>query len=65
MGMLLEDLPWMLGGDRKAALEYLEAAVSADPGYLHARLDLAKVYVKRNAPAPAPRHLEIIVDGRH
>jgi hypothetical protein len=64
MGMSLEALPWMLGGDRKAVLGYLEAAAPADPGYLHARLDLAKVHVKRNAPAPARRHLEIIVDVR-
>ena len=63
MGMLLEELPWILGGDRKAALEYLEAAVSADSGYLHARLDLAKAYLKRHDGERAARHLRIIVEA--
>ena len=63
MGMLLEELPWVLGGDRKAALEYLEAAVSADSNYLHARLDLAKAYLKRRDRERAARHLAVLVDA--
>jgi hypothetical protein len=63
MGMLLEELPWILGGDRKAALQYLEAAVSADSEYLHARLDLAKAYLKRNDPKQAARHLAVLADA--
>ena len=62
MGMLLEELPWMLGGDRKAALNYLEAAVSADSEDLHARLDLAKAYLKRNDRERAARHLAVVVE---
>jgi len=47
MGMMLEELPWFLGGDREGALNYLKRAVAVDPGYTHARLDLAKAYIKR------------------
>jgi TPR repeat protein len=47
MGMMLEELPWFLGSDREGALNYLKRAVAVDPGYTHARLDLAKAYIKR------------------
>ncbi|MDE3051667.1 MAG: hypothetical protein KGJ48_17410, partial [Nitrospirota bacterium] len=41
MGMMLEELPWVMGGDSRAALDYLQRAVAVDPTYSHARLDLA------------------------
>lgn len=47
MGMMLEELPWFLGGDREGALNYLKRAVAVDPGHTHARLDLAKAYIKQ------------------
>ncbi|HEX9756929.1 MAG TPA: tetratricopeptide repeat protein [Nitrospiria bacterium] len=46
-GMLLEELPWILGGDSKEALEFLQKAVAAKTNYAKARLDLAKAYIKR------------------
>jgi len=61
MGMMLEELPWFLGGDREGALNYLKRAVAADPGYAHARLDLAKAYIKRRDPHAARRELGIIL----
>ncbi|WP_447977215.1 tetratricopeptide repeat protein [Candidatus Nitrospira bockiana] len=62
MGMMYEELPWVLGGDRKAAVRYLEQAVAAAPDYQHARLDLAKVYVKRKQIEAARRELRILLD---
>ena len=53
MGMMLEELPWFLGGDAESALLYLRRAVVADPGYVHARLDLARAYAKRKDPRSA------------
>lgn len=63
MGMMLEELPWFLGGDRDAALTYLQQAVSADPHYIHARLDLAKVYMKRRNTEAARKELATIVSA--
>lgn len=62
MGMMLEELPWMLGGDAKAALAYLQEAVAVDPLYDHARLDLAKAYIKRKAWELARRELHTLLD---
>ena len=62
MGMLLHELPWIFGGDKGKALSYLKQAVMADPGYVHARLDLAKAYIKRDDPGAARRELDTIVN---
>jgi tetratricopeptide (TPR) repeat protein len=61
MGMMLEELPWILGGDADGALAHLRRAVAADPSYAHARLDLAKAYLKRNDTVSARRELSIIL----
>jgi len=63
MGMMMEELPWLLGGDAEAALTYLKRSVLADPTYIHARLDLAKIYLKRHASDEARRELRVIVEG--
>jgi tetratricopeptide (TPR) repeat protein len=62
MGMIMEELPWFLGGDADAALRYLKRAIAADPSYIHARLNLAKAYIKRGALNEARRELSIILD---
>jgi tetratricopeptide (TPR) repeat protein len=61
MGMMLEELPWYLGGDAEGALTYLQRAVVIDPSYDHARLDLARAYAKRKDPGAAKREVEIIL----
>lgn len=61
MGMMLEELPWVLGGDADAALTYLNKAVTADPHYTHARLDLGKAYIKRENVGAARRELNTIL----
>src|SRR2546427_184317 len=58
----LEELPRFMGGNPEAALEYLERAVTLDPTYTHARLHLAKMYLKRKKPALAKRELRAIVN---
>jgi tetratricopeptide (TPR) repeat protein len=63
MGMMLEELPWFLGGDADGALTYLKRAVVSDPKYCHARLDLAKAYIKRKDQNSALRELEIILQS--
>ena len=63
MGMMLEELPWFLGGDGTAALTYLHRAVAADPHYIHARLDLAKTYLKRQNTSAARKELSTILSG--
>lgn len=60
-GMILEELPWVLGGDAEGALMHLRRAVAANPNYLHARLDLAKAYMKRKDPAAARKELDVIL----
>jgi tetratricopeptide (TPR) repeat protein len=63
MGMMLEELPWFLGGNKEGALTYLKRAVAVDPGYTHARLDLAKAYIKRRDADAARRELAVILQG--
>ncbi|MBU6434241.1 MAG: tetratricopeptide repeat protein [Nitrospirae bacterium] len=63
MGMMLEELPWVMGGDSRAALGYLQRAVAVDPTYSHARLDLAKAYLKRKDVASARRELHSILEA--
>ncbi|WP_447970390.1 tetratricopeptide repeat protein [Nitrospira sp. M1] len=64
LGRMLDELPWFLGGDEDAALAYLKKAVLADEHDTHARLDLAKLYVKRKNVAAATKELRNIVQ-RH
>ncbi len=64
MGRMLEELPWFLGGDDAAGLEHLKRAVALDPTYAHARLDLAKSYLRRNQVEAARRELRAIVQLR-
>lgn len=61
MGMMFEELPWILGGDSEAALTYLNKAVTADPHDIHARLDLGKAYIKRQNTDAARREFNIIL----
>ena len=63
MGRMLDELPWILGGDADAALGYLQRAVQADPRYEHARLDLAKAYLKRQEVEAARRELRTLLQG--
>lgn len=60
-GMMLEELPWFLGGDAEGALAYLKRSVEADPQDIHARLDLAKAYLKRKDTGSAKNELETIL----
>ena len=61
-GMMLEELPRFMGGNPEAALDYLERAVTLDSTYTHARLNLAKMYLKRKKPDLAKRELLAIVN---
>ena len=63
MGMMLENLPWFFGGDSNKALDYLQRAVAADKSYIHARLNLAKLYIKRNQIDVAKRELLAIQES--
>jgi len=51
-----------LGGNKNEALIYLKRAVAADPDYDHARLDLAKAYLKRHDSASSRHELAMIVN---
>lgn len=61
MGMLLDELPALLGGDHAAALAHVQRAVAIAPGFSHARLDLAKMYIKRKNLEAAKRELHAII----
>lgn len=65
MGMMMDELPWFLGGDTDSALTYLRRAVISDPKDCHARLDLAKAYIKRKDQNSALRELETILQQSH
>ncbi|MGH7233341.1 MAG: tetratricopeptide repeat protein [Nitrospiraceae bacterium] len=65
MGRMLEELPWIMGGNAALALDHLRRAVAADPSYAHARLDLAKLYLKRKDPQRARTELETLLSLPH
>lgn len=62
MGMMLEELPWFLGGDPDMAVTYLIQATEVKPDYTRARLDLAKIYIKRQNYRAAREELRHIID---
>ena len=62
MGMMLEELPWFLGGDPDMAITYLIQATEVKPDYTRARLDLAKTYIKRQNYRAAREELRHIID---
>jgi predicted Zn-dependent protease len=64
MGGLLAELPWFLGGDEKEAQQYLERAVTADGNYTHARILLAKLYLKHNRIRDARQQLDAVIHAR-
>ncbi len=61
MGGLLAELPWLVGGDSRAAQRYLERAIAVDANYTNARLLLAKLYVKQNRLDEARQELEAVI----
>ena len=65
MGRMLEELPWIMGGDSDKALAYLSRAVVVDPTYAHARLDLARLYIKRKNFEWARRELDTLLSLPH
>jgi len=64
-GMMLEELPRVMGGNPEAALDYVKRAVTLDPTYTEARLNLAKMYLKRNNPDLAKQELLAITNMDH
>ncbi len=62
MGMMLEELPWFLGGDQDMAITYLIQATEVKPDYTRARLDLAKTYIKRRNHRAAREELRHILN---
>lgn len=60
MGMILDGLPWFLGGDAEGSIVYVERAVAADPYYTHARLNLGKLYLKQGRVQAAKEQLLLV-----
>jgi len=60
-GMMLEGLPRFMGGNPDAAIEHIKRVVTIDPTHTEARLDLAKMYLKRNKVALAIPELQVIL----
>lgn len=65
MGMLLQELPALLGGDSEEALVYLQRSVEVDPPYTGARLNLAKAYIARKDNTQAKKELRTILQTEH
>lgn len=61
MGMLLGRLPAHMGGDREAALGFLQHAVAADTRFTRARLDLAHAYLDAGRIPEAIGELDAIL----
>ena len=64
-GMMLEELPQFMGGNKTVALDYLKRAVALAPNYSHARLDLAKMYLQRKDQEAAKRELLAVIKMEH
>lgn len=57
LGKLLEELPWILGGDKERALMLLQRAVVLDPSHSEAHLHLAQAYLRRQLLSEAKEEL--------
>ena len=64
-GMMLEGMPRFLGGNPDAALRYVKRVIALDPAYAEARLNLAKMYLKRKDADLARQELLAIVNMDH
>lgn len=64
MGMILDGLPWFLGGDAQEAVSYLERAIAADPNYTHARLNLGKIYLKQERVQAAKEQFLLVTEAQ-
>ncbi len=64
LGMMYDGLPWIMGGDQQKALHYLQLAVAADRNYTHARINLAKFYLKQKDYELARHELESVLATR-
>ena len=62
MGRMLDELPWFWGGDPKKAGDLLKRAIAIDPTYAHARLDLAKWYIKEHQIPQAKQELRKVLE---
>jgi len=60
MGMILDGLPWFLGGNAEEAVSFLERAVLADPNYTHARLNLGKIYLEEGRVEDAKEQFSLV-----
>jgi tetratricopeptide (TPR) repeat protein len=60
-GMMLEELPWFLGGDSEKALQHLQRSVEIDNYYMHARLHLGEAYLDRDRIEEAIQELQFVV----
>lgn len=60
-GMMLEKLPWFLGGDSEKALQHLQRAVEIDKYYMHARLNLGEVYLQHEMTDEAIQELQFVL----
>jgi tetratricopeptide (TPR) repeat protein len=61
LGRLYAELPSLLGGSLRRAEEYLGHGLAADPNYTLIRLELARVYVRRQRRGEARRELETLL----
>jgi len=61
MGRLLDELPWFWGGDTDRACDFLKKGLASDPTYAHARLNLAKWYIKEQQISLAKRELQKVI----
>lgn len=61
LGRIYEELPWFLGGDSKAAGEYLKKAISIDVRYAPGRLDLGKWYLKHGHSEEAAKEFITVI----
>ena len=61
LGRLYTELPSLFGGNLSRAEEYLRRGLAADPNYTIIRLELARVYVRRQRPEEARRELQTLL----
>jgi tetratricopeptide (TPR) repeat protein len=56
------EVPAMVGGNRRRAEEHFKTALSLDPTFTGARVDLARLYLATGRTADARRELRAVID---
>lgn len=65
IGIMYRQIPWIAGGDNKKSEEFLRKALSIDPHFTLARLDLAITLLEEGKKAESEKELNAVINDNN